>query len=142
MLKINFWDKTTKTMMRFNDNFDSLSVVDGELKPFLNSLVYNNENWYKRDYIPLMSTGVKDKNGKEIFQGDILYIGTYSYEEPINEYKGTVEFDDTIMAFVLNGEDCNGEKDKYLLSDLIREYYYVDINIIGNSYENSELLED
>ena len=142
MLKINFWDKTTKTMMRFNDNFDSFNVVDGELKPFLNSSVYNNENWYKRDYIPLMSTGVKDKNGKEIFQGDILYIGTYSYEEPINEYKGIVEFDDTIMAFVLNGEDCNGEKDKYLLSDLIREYYYVDINIIGNSYEDSELLED
>lgn len=60
-------------------------------------------------------TGLNDKNGKKIFEGDILSSGW--------GYKGEVEFDSIMYAKLecLFNEDCE---------------------IIGNIHDNPELLED
>lgn len=77
------------------------------------------------DRIVMMSTGLKDKNGKEIYESDIV---RNSYDELY-----VVEWLDG--SFVLT-EFYNGGYDHYII-DSSTEY-----EVLGNIYENPELLEE
>lgn len=91
-------------------------------------------------------TGLKDKNGKKIFEGDIV-IG--SKDDFMSNVIGVVKYSG--LAFVFEGRTketqyalCGGKGDNYWrytvttssLSNLN------EIEVIGNIYENSELLKD
>ena len=82
------------------------------------------------DEIELMqSTGLKDKNGKEIFEGDIV------------DYKGrkaVVKWHGSYASFIYRFVDEINER----VSEwhpLFLAYYHFEI--IGNIYENKELLD-
>ena len=107
----------------------------------------NDENWTcpiiwieKRkewlhfdDYECIMqSTGLKDKNGKEIFEGDVVrQVRT----QPTTENEVIIGVVTMLEGAWLIMNDC-----EQLASDLWSE---TDENeIIGNIYENPELLED
>jgi len=78
----------------------------------------------------MQSTGLKDKNGKEIYEGDILAAPhTYNIEIIYKNGGFLMEFFDDI------GEKCEYHLNKELIEQ-------DDLEIIGNKYENPELLGD
>jgi uncharacterized phage protein (TIGR01671 family) len=80
-------------------------------------------------------TGLKDKNGTEIYEGDIVTACWYDYEEPSHDTTGIVEFTNGWMGYWI------ADYDKKEFSELNGDGYYSwTIHIIGNIHDNPELL--
>lgn len=78
------------------------------------------------------ATGLKDKNGKEIFEGDILGIETDEGILNVNVF-----WDKKHALFMFESEIHN---EKELLAELVEDNTYP-FEIIGNIYKNKELLD-
>lgn len=86
-----------------------------------------------KDCVLNQYTGIKDKNGKEIYEGDLLSAGE-EYSTQIVSFLGG--------SFRVNTAPDND--DWILLSEFISPSFISPeekITIIGNIYENPELLE-
>lgn len=110
-----------------------MSVVDRIYIDTEGIRLYDDFGEYWRDFrdVKLMqSTGLKDKNDKEIFEGDIL---DYKGRKALVRWHGS--YASFIYRFVDELQNRNTEwKPLYLA--------YMKCEIIGNIYENLELLED
>ena len=82
----------------------------------------------------MQSTGLFDKNGKEIFEGDIVRFEDYYIETDLPYInKGIVEWS--------QGGFTITERASVEMEDLL-DGEFLDLTIIGNIYENPELLEE
>ncbi|HAQ4565346.1 hypothetical protein CUN46_00225 [Enterococcus faecium] len=89
-------------------------------------------------YILMQSTGLKDKNGVEIFEGDLVSISVqngFDYlDNKVCIVKNSIGHSGLVCATV--DEDLEY---RIFNTELFEEYTY---EVIGNIYENSELLEE
>ncbi|OSH06658.1 hypothetical protein ELS84_2816 [Enterococcus faecalis] len=88
----------------------------------------------------MQSTGVKDKNGVEIFEGDILKIIEVT-NEGISEYITDVIWEDCSFVFKSEGVDYYDTFLGAFSGDPNTTYPLFELLVIGNVYENPELLE-
>lgn len=84
--------------------------------------------------ILMQSTGLKDKNGKEIFEGDVVqFEDCYTESDFLYINKGIVEWS--------QGSFTVTNRDSVEIEDLL-DGEILDVTIIGNIYENKEFLEE
>lgn len=137
-IKFRFWDKNNRKMI-LAENILKICFLGKGHTP--NLIVYTDrkinhfEEIRERDkkhcneFELLQYTGIKDKNGKEIFEGDIFVHNNQKFEV---SYDGTrfigVDGDRSGNGYVCYVDSCykNGSSS---------------IEVIGNIYENPELLE-
>jgi len=123
MQKIKFraWDKKVKQMLEIEKiHFSMNKIICFDL--YQKKKVFSQKSFRKssKDIILMQYTGIKDKNGKEIYEGDIVktqYIGS----EGTKEIKYNIKYNFSGFGFIENLDTSE---------------------IIGNIYENPELLKD
>lgn len=117
-IKFRIWDKEFKRFLQYEEyNNFNISPIDGHI------LYLDGHDCVDR-LIPLQYTGLKDKNGKEIYEGDIIFQDAEGYRTT-----GIVKLSDD-LRWCVGSHYINGSS-----------FYNKFRKIIGNIYENPELLE-
>ena len=88
-------------------------------------------------------TGLKDKNGVEIYEGDILSFNNYCDKSDEIEYKGLarVIWNNMFYGFSLYGYKSIPYSSKWNIGKSSFTIYAARGEVIGNIYENPELLD-
>lgn len=85
------------------------------------------------DFILMQSTGLKDKNGSEIFEGDIV-----EYEAGCNTVTEEVVYDKNFAGFGVKDADANIIFTFWELAEYID---LISLEVVGNIWEDGELLD-
>lgn len=149
MIKFRAWDKDEKKMW----NVETIYIEDEWVKANDGS-IYGTTKDLVRDYVLMQSTGLKDKNGVEIYEGDIIEFEDESFCYP---------FDDEAIVETINRAQVIIDKVKgiflenFMVKDsmIAKKYkYYYDLptsektiffkecSVVGNVFEDENLLED
>ena len=83
-------------------------------------------------FILMQSTGLKDKNGSEIFEGDIV-----KYEAGCNTVTEEVAYDKNFAGFGVRDADTDIIFTFLQLADVVD---LISLEVVGNIYQNPELL--
>jgi uncharacterized phage protein (TIGR01671 family) len=120
-IKFRAWDEENKTMIQWHDTFF-----------YDTSAVTNWSGDFSYIKMPLMQyTGLKDKNNKEIYEGDIVRY--------LDEIDGETE----LFGFV-EWERCwwsvNLHPDFLRENDIMDTDEYLTYEVVGNIYENKDMI--
>lgn len=109
-LKFRVWDKLEKEWCSFHPQ-----ICSGGVK---GAFEFSGSQYQRKNLVILQYTGLKDKSGKEIYEGDILKL-----EDIIEE---------------IRYEDDSGG---YIFLDDFASLFVGNATIVGNIFENPELLK-
>jgi len=132
ILKFRAWLKKEQKM----DNYiDHISWLENELYCIGDGITYMV---LAEDLVLMQSTGLRDKNGKEIFEGDI--VRTTRFLGRADEIGGFYEYEKDYLGVV---KVLEGSWVIDTGSDAVNLWSEIDENeVLGNIYENRGLLED
>jgi uncharacterized phage protein (TIGR01671 family) len=125
-IKFRAWDTKVGEMFEVHE----LYLADNS-NTFGKGILDEHNDFHPMDEIELMQfTGLLDKNGKKIFEGDVVRF--WANPKDYGGYKGhnyiaAVEWDQAFLQFIFS--DGHGLKDFEFLE------------VVGNIFKNPELLE-
>ena len=113
--KFRAWDERTKTC------FDNAMIET--LAPI--------STWVKNGWVVEQCTGLKDKNGRLIYEGDIIRL---PWQAGWPDLIGVVKFNELYASFLLSKTITDRAEQSF--------WWNNSKEVIGNIHENPELLED
>ncbi|MDU4726368.1 YopX family protein [Clostridium sp.] len=132
--KFRVWDRDYKSMHIVGDfHHDSLEIDEDNNIYYLNLQCMETSPYKRVDpehcaYRLMEYTGLKDKNGKEIYEGDII---KYSHKA-VGEIKREVRY-----KYGMYGIEGRYEGGQIPFANILGS----EREVVGNIYENPELLE-
>ncbi len=127
-IKFRVWDKENKQILDVQE-LDYGDSYNGQ--PMIRTTMYN-DYFDTEDMILMQYTGLKDKNEKEIYEGDILEYKTREYlTDEIYCKNFVVKWNQKTASYILRNSETT----------LSLNYVYLTSEVIGNIYDNPELLE-
>lgn len=127
-IKFRCWDTENKEMLEVQE-LDYEDSYNGQ--PMIRTTMYS-DYFDTEDMILMQYTGLKDKNGKEICEGDIVKFRFKDDREEFPDLIGYIEYQTTFTAFRIMSNQGSFKID-------ITEIKFIEV--IGNIYDNPELLE-
>lgn len=140
-IKFRAWDKVNKVLRDVEELIISKNNAIVAIRDS-NGTIYQV---HEGQIVLIQYTGLKDKNGKEIYEGDILFT-SWQHDGATNydyEICGEVKWDSFRYKWSIEHVNKNNELIIYPFYSFEREELDTDsIEVIGNIYENPELLEN
>lgn len=129
-IKFRAWDKEDNLMYKDVGIIGNRLILEYEFDEDweeMDQTCYVDIDETNEEYFKIMQyTGIKDINGKEMYEGDIVQDVTVGI-------KGVINWSDAKLMYLF--------ENKIFRTELCR-LYGPELEIIGNIYENPELLKD
>lgn len=125
-IKFRAWHKV-KNIMVYNNEDDTYGYWDGVCNSNVGMINTILNSQYYKEYEFMQYTGLHDKTEKEIYEGDIVKVDNIDL--------AIIYFDDDRMAWGIKPIN-----EFYFDSPLLSENISLELRVIGNIYDNPELL--
>ena len=131
-MKFRAWNKESKCMI-----VDSPISMASIMRDYIRKAYNINQELIGKEYIIMQFTGLSDKNGIEIYEGDVISMDIWNGGDNIEEesetdvFFGVVEWDNTRACYIISGDEIQ----------LMDDEDYITLEIFGNIYENPNLLK-
>lgn len=116
-------------------------MVDVEKISIISGRIYFDSNWW-REFELMQYTGIKDKNGKEIYEGDIVINKCCGISNTSIVRFGNYKSSDMASSYECGHLGCYIEHPWDKLETIRKDilFYANQCEVIGNIFENPELL--
>jgi uncharacterized phage protein (TIGR01671 family) len=129
-IKFRAWDKDNFKMLTYEDDGNDVGFFIDSLNKTISVIGLEDERRTDISVELMQYTGLKDKNDKEIYEGDIIALPN---DKPFKDFICIVQFNDGCFDIV-NKERGFRDYLKCWVCNNVAE-------VIGNIYENPELLK-
>jgi hypothetical protein len=125
-IKFRFWSPQGKA---FVEQYKYNGLVDE---------LFDEREW--RFLVPSQYTDMKDCNGKEIWEGDILEYERRLTNKDSQKYTAIVSYANGAYLLLAKAMSFEGTLAHMWLHDLSKNIYNSGVKVIGNKFEHPELI--
>ena len=151
-IKFRAWEKPTSEEWDKKRGISNVPEFGGQMLKMPLNNYFGLQRFFgyldEEQHILMQYTGLKDKNGKEIYEGDVVNvtirenIGTFNVPDDIIANGGYTGRDDVYEAEVIFKDFGFCINDKKMGEFYLQSMEDTFFEVIGNIYENPELLKE